>query len=162
MRVRLMASRISAMIAISARMLRRPGSVGDSRRRRGFVPRQHHVRHSAHYTVEQFDGQTDGAWCGRGLAVSLRGCSSDRNRVGLRARCKRSDKRAVVPAGNSSPASIAAIISAIWSIIPKTPLTRPASGTRRPARTSARASSAAWLRASSRGNSKKPQFPFTV
>ena len=53
-------------------------------------------------------------------------------------------------------------ISAIWSIIPKTPLTRPASGTRRPARTSARASSAAWLRASSRGNSKKPQFPFTV
>ena len=61
-----------------------------------FVPRQHHVRHSAHYTVEQFDGQTDGAWCGRGLAVSLRGCSSDRNRGGLRARCKRSDKRAVV------------------------------------------------------------------
>ena len=66
------------------------------------------------------------------------------------------------PAGISSPASIAAIISPMRSMIAETALTRAASAARRPARTSASASSAAWLSASSRGNSKKPQLPFTV
>src|SRR5436190_14366188 len=66
------------------------------------------------------------------------------------------------PDGNSSPASIAAIISPMRSITARTALTSPASGARRPARQSASASSAAWLSASSRGKSKKPQLPFTV
>ena len=66
------------------------------------------------------------------------------------------------PAGISSPASIAAIISPMRSMIASTALTSGPSGTRRPARTSASASSAAWLSASRRGNSKKPQLPLTV
>src|SRR6478672_3165635 len=62
----------------------------------------------------------------------------------------------------SSPASMAETISLMRSMTASTALTSAPSGVRRPARQSASASSAAWLRASRRGNSKKPQLPFTV
>src|SRR5690606_11385968 len=63
---------------------------------------------------------------------------------------------------SGSPRSISPIITPMRSITASTASTRRLSARRCPARTSASASSAAWLRASSWGKSKKPQLPFTV
>ena len=63
---------------------------------------------------------------------------------------------------SGSPRSISSIITPMRSITASTASTRRRSGVRRSARTSASASSAAWLSASSRGKSKKPQLPLTV
>src|SRR5690606_22453092 len=61
-----------------------------------------------------------------------------------------------------SPRSISSIMAPMRSMTASTVSTSRRSGTRRPARASDNASSAAWLRASSLGKSKKPQLPLTV
>ena len=63
---------------------------------------------------------------------------------------------------SSSPASMASVMAPMRSMMASTAETSALSGSRRPARHSASASSAAWLSRSSCGKSKKPQLPLTV
>ena len=165
MRVRVIASRISAMIADRRSNAASTGtSVGASRSRRASSLRASTMSDTPLIIRSSSStGQADGARRGRGLAVSaprLRQRSAPRGSSAPGASAAISALSS--PAGNSSPASIASTISPIRSMIASTALTSAASARGVPARTSASTSSAAWLRRSSRGRSKKPQLPFTV
>ena len=138
MRVRVIASRISAMIP--DRRSNAPSTVDFARRfaqaAGKFVAREHHVGHAAHHAVEQFDRKADRARRRATLpcaSATVRGDWRDR-RLRRPARARRSARCRRRP-DSSSPASIAAIISPMRSMIASTALTSAASAWRRPART---------------------------
>ena len=125
MRVRVIASRISAMIAGQALERAVDGDVGRGLAQPAgeLVARQHHVGDAAHHPVEQFDRQADGARARRSCPCASATVAATGAAGAFGARRERVDQALSSPAGMSSPASIAAIISPMRSMTASTALT---------------------------------------
>jgi hypothetical protein len=151
MRVRVIASRISAMIPRQAleRAVDRHVAGRFAQAAGELVAGQHHVGDAAHHPVEQFDRQADGARRARRLALRFGGRGA----------------RGAAPSAPGASASISAVVARGHRLAGldrgdhladavddrEHGADQRAVGLAAPARTSASASSAAWLSASSRG-----------
>ena len=89
-------------------------------------------------------------------------CAACTDATGCASSASAAISRSSPVSSSASPPSIASTMSPIRSTIARTASTSAVSGVRRPSRTVASASSAAWLSRARRGRSRKPQLPFTV
>ena len=126
------------------------------------VAGEHGVGDAAHHPVEQVDRQADAAHAAFLVSGSARGVSGS-SAIAARLLAQRGDQRLVILAGQRF-AGLERLDELADPVDHREHGAdqRGVGGCGVPARTSASASSAAWLSCCSRGRSKKPQLPLTV